>query len=296
MNLDKLFLLDSIEKENDRKLEEKEERITEEIERLTKEVEDKQKKLKELRILRENIWESSLAIKNRNLSKDVYEELKKVDVFGVYNVREVGKVLCKLAQDITKVPFELVMKLDNKKGFSCINNHGISYYNQVAYITVSEKYKEVSPSWSFRFCIAEGPSEKDNIAYMCDGYGGYGTCANRMIKEREELITYNLKDRSFKDMNENDAPDFIRDFLSYVSNYRLEHDKKDISVSELFELESKFYCEFGNRYSSYLEEREELEKYLATRKAMEEAEKIRREDYEDNPMRLFRMKPSYFKR
>lgn len=291
MNLEGLFELRKTYEENGRELEDKEKEIKEEIERLTLVVEESTKRIKELRILKENIWESSKAIERRKIYANIWEELKKVNVYGVYNVRKIGKVLCKLARDITNVPFDLVMKLDNKKGFSCINNYAISYYRQVAYITVSEGYKDICPSWSFRFCMAEGPSDKDNISY---GYNGSGTCANRMIREYEELITYNVSQRSFKNMNEKDVPDFIIDFLSFVSNYRLEHDKKDISIDELYALESKFYDEFGNKYSSYIEEKKELEKLLAERKAREEFEKIMDEGYEENPMRLFRMKLSYF--
>lgn len=276
---------DEIESKIETSKKETEEKINE-LNSLKKEIEEKISKI----LGESKTKEEKLFKEQSRIAEKLYYECRKLDIYGTFNIKEIGEVLAELASSITGVDFHYEIYEDKKMGSTCIRNHGINFKRDIAGLVVSNG--EITPSWNLCYAEASDPTEKDDICYMSDGYGGYGTCEKRTFNECEQLTSYNSTKKSFRfiKLMKNQTLDFISDYLVYVSNYRLENNLVMISKDELQKLKEEFLNKYVQKYTKYKEEKKKLDEYIEKRKREEErklkekeAIEARQKFLEENP-------------
>ncbi len=186
-----------------------------------------------------------------------------VTIYGVFNTKEIGNVLAKLATIITGVKYKFAVIKDSEQGFACIHNHAVYFDREIATL-IKEDEKEITPSWKFCFASSNEPTEKDKISYWSENGGGYGRCDIRTMEEYKKLTEFDENTKSFKyeNMHGKETVDFISDYLVFIANYRLEHGLVDISENELTELMNIFLENYKDKYSNYKEEKRALEESI----------------------------------
>ena len=168
-------------------------------------------------------------------------------IYALYDIRELGLVLARLASEITREAYEF--KVENEFGGQVTSrNVSFRFYEEVASIVEKEEKKY---SWRYfnqfkKLIIAKSgrPSLEvplDNAIYNSylknfTFFGGY---------DSDEFI---CKFRC------EEAP-YIVDFIKFVSNYRLENKIELISLKELVKLKSDFLKINRDKYKMYSKEK-----------------------------------------
>lgn len=192
----------------------------------------------------------------------VYNKISRlVGKYGIFNLQDMGNILADLATRINGVSHTLEFNIDRTLEFTCLiyqtNHCGL------AFAAIKEENSDVVlPEYYFAVSSGKGlcfpPSNKHySESGMISLYEPGLDCANshkrclyRNLREVEELTIYNpsLKSFEFKQFSNIKVVDFIRDFLVFVSNYRLQNGLKEINKNQLRNLEELFLETYGDRY------------------------------------------------
>lgn len=187
---------------------------------------------------------------------DCESELAEANLYGNYNISCLMPILTDIAKKIELKEFDYkIYGYLNPAGI-IVENHIIYYYFEVLGIATDnypllplEILEHTSNSSFWPYIIAESPKPTE-IGLQCEKV----TYANRSkFSKTHQFANYDIKEGTFKFVEIssnviNNTPSYIKDFISYASNYRLEHDLKEISIDELKELENKFLEENRDKY------------------------------------------------
>ena len=200
----------------------------EEIERLKREIKELENaKNREISRLNEQEDEALKAYK---------EELAKIDVFGTFNIYHMVPILI----DLTKVIGHREATLRVVRGDAIVINGEFRAYTldlMVLECPLNEYVLAKSPA----------PTKEDDLS------SHFGV--------NHQLATYDCNEGTFVYCelsclySMERIPSYLKEFISYASNYRLEHDLKEISGEELKELEEKFLEENKEKYNGQARKR-----------------------------------------
>ncbi len=209
-------------------------------------------------------------LKELKTLKNKYEELKREtiktnNIYGTFNIQDIGEVLADLASIIIGINFQFQICENERTQSINIHNHTIHYKTDIATLLPSS-------IWNFNFAEASAPTEKDNITYISNGYAGEGTCDKRTLQEYEQLTTYieATKHFQFNTLYRTNTADFICDFLTFVSDYRKAFDLKTITKEQLNQLMQDFLNKYETKYINYKEKLKSIEEFATHQKYLEE--------------------------
>ncbi len=227
----------------DKRIEEKRNRIKEEIASLEEQLAEVDKeKEKETIKLRKTY---------QNISEIFNPFLKEANEYGFYNIDDLGIALAFLATKITGKNH--IFDIREKDDFTCINNVGIYYTADEAFL---ENTEDSTSDKNFAFAKSKAP-DANSIYYGRHESGcvyGLDTSFNK-----SDLVMYydpytNKYRLIYSPDEQNDYP-FIEDFLNYVSIFRLNNNLKTINYAQLKYLADSFLRENADKYK-HLEDQE----------------------------------------
>lgn len=170
-------------------------------------------------------------------------------LYGSYNVYAIGPVLAHILTEVSGLKTEFGITIEFA---SClVNNYLAHYYREAASLTRDGKVLHV-------FAVSQRPK---SISYAQDGEG-YGT-KTTFKQDEQTLMTFLSSDSlGFKYRtlmrrhSQEEVPDCIRDFISFVSDYRLDNDVRAIDEAELMRLANEFLKEYKDKYTKHQTEKE----------------------------------------
>ncbi len=207
-------------------------------------------------IIKRNNAITKLCRDEKKALADCESDLAEANLYGNYNISYLMPILTDIAKKIELKEFDY--KIYDYINPACIivENHVIHYHFEVLGIATDnyplmplEILERTSNSSFWPYIIAESPKPTE-IGLQCEDV----PYANRSkFLKTHQFARYDIKEGTFKFVEIsstaiNNTPSYVKDFICYASNYRLEHDLKKISTDELKELENKFLEENRDRY------------------------------------------------
>ncbi len=192
----------------------------------------------------------------QSIQKSLNEEVGTLNkAYGRYNVKTLGPIIAKLVSSITREPYDFEIKTD-EWAETYVHDFKVTYNREKAVI-VNKKNQT-----SFTFAVSEKPHDNDFINEWGILYD-YGRDIDKAPKSYfsfmgDTVAKFDIDKESFvwsKIWGENEPYDFVQDFISYVSNYRLANDIKKISAEELEQLARAFLEEHKDDYQERRQKR-----------------------------------------
>lgn len=230
-------------------------KVKEERNKIEKEIEALEKQLSEINEKKEKEEENYLKSFHR-IYEDITPLLNEANKYGMYNINDLGLVLADLVTKITGKKHIFGIREEND--FTCINNYGVYYTADEAYLQNIEP--ELYDTYYFEFAKSKAPTfDSEPYGTQRDGAAYYGSFTH--FSKYDLVNRYNpylnQYESAYLYRKEIDYP-FVLDFLNYVSMYRLNNDIKIIRYKLLESLANKFLEENNLKYQEYYKTNKQL--------------------------------------
>ena len=193
-------------------------------------------------IIKRNDEITGLCNEEKEALADCQSELEEASVYGTYVVDSLMPILADISKRIIAKDIDYGIYGYRAPACTVIDRYNTSYSFEVLVLSSDSSFEP--------WIIAESPKPKE-IALLLNGKP-YAKRSH--FAETHQFAQYDAKEGrfNFREISVyaiNNTPPYIKDFICYASNYRLEHDLKEISEEELKELAEKFLAENKEKYN-----------------------------------------------